>query len=67
MLVTEQAVRPSGIPSAAIMPIAVLQSVPAFLLGQASAGPRSSGKVARQQAGGFNDVTIIVIGAMNGP
>jgi len=30
--------------------IAVLQSVPAFLLSQASVGPRSSGEVARQQA-----------------
>jgi len=28
--------------------IAVLQSVPAFLLRQASVGPRSSGEVARQ-------------------
>jgi len=28
--------------------IAVLQSVPAFLLSQASVGPRSSGEVARQ-------------------
>ncbi|MCD6057750.1 MAG: hypothetical protein K0Q89_1280 [Thermomicrobiales bacterium] len=30
--------------------IAVLQSVPAFLLSQASMGPRSSGEVARQRA-----------------
>jgi hypothetical protein len=30
--------------------IAVLQSVPAFLLSQASVGPRSSGEVARQRA-----------------
>ena len=30
--------------------IAVLQSVPAFLLSQASVGPRSSGEVARQYA-----------------
>ena len=30
--------------------IAVLQSVPAFLLSQASVGPRSSGEVARQHA-----------------
>jgi len=32
--------------------IAVLQSVPAFLLSQASVGPRSSGEVARQHASG---------------
>jgi len=30
--------------------IAVLQSVPAFLLNQASVGPRSSGEVVRQHA-----------------
>ena len=30
--------------------IAELQSVPAFLLSQASVGPRSSGEVARQHA-----------------
>jgi hypothetical protein len=30
--------------------IAALQSVPAFLLSQASVGPRSSGEIARQRA-----------------
>ena len=33
--------------------IAVLQSVPAFLLSQASVGPRSSGEVAQQHASGL--------------
>jgi hypothetical protein len=34
--------------------IAALQSVPAFLLGQASVGPRSSGEVARHHASAMN-------------
>ena len=41
-----RAVRHSRIHLAAIMPIAMLRPIPAFLFGQASAGPRSSGKVA---------------------
>lgn len=34
--------------------IAVLQSVPAFLLSQASVGPRSSDEVARQHASAWS-------------
>jgi hypothetical protein len=38
--------------------IAVLQSVPAFLLSQASVGPRSSGEVAQQHASAWEIIAI---------